>query len=341
MPTFSIKSLAVSIKSRTFAPNRTRHRFSSARNVAYQGGTFFVYMVRYTKQLLSLQQQIDILKQRGLFIENEEEAKNALDSISYFRLAGYWRLMEIDRQQHTFKPGARFSQILSLYRFDEELRILLFSAIQHIEVAVRARMIRIFAERHGAFWFMEPTLAENSNLFANNLRNLQEELSRSEDEFIQEHSQKYDEPTMPPVWKTMEVASMGTLSKLYSNMDDSAAKKAVSRSFGIPKFEYMRSWLRCVTVIRNICAHHARLWNAVIVINPSLPNRLPNTWITNRQLTPDKLYPHLCYVAYWLNAINPANTFIEDIKTLLAKYPVVDPAAMGFPRGWHDEPLWQ
>ena len=333
--------MAVSIKSRTFAPNRTRHRFSSARNVAYQGGTFFVYMVRYTKQLLSLQQQIDILKQRGLFIENEEEAKNALDSISYFRLAGYWRLMEIDRQQHTFKPGARFSQILSLYRFDEELRILLFSAIQHIEVAVRARMIRIFAERHGAFWFMEPTLAENSNLFANNLRNLQEELSRSEDEFIQEHSQKYDEPTMPPVWKTMEVASMGTLSKLYSNMDDSAAKKAVSRSFGIPKFEYMRSWLRCVTVIRNICAHHARLWNAVIVINPSLPNRLPNTWITNRQLTPDKLYPHLCYVAYWLNAINPANTFIEDIKTLLAKYPVVDPAAMGFPRGWHDEPLWQ
>ena len=334
--------MEVSIKSRTFALNRTRHRFSSARNVAYQGGTFFVYtFMRYTKQLLSLQQQIDVLKQRGLLIENEEEAKRALDIISYFRLAGYWRLMEADKQQHAFKSGSRFSQILSLYRFDEELRILLFSAIQHIEVAVRARMIRIFAERHGAFWFMDSSLAENSNLFAGNLRNLQEELSRSEDEFIQEHFQKYDEPTMPPVWKTMEVASMGTLSKLYSNMDDSAAKKAVSRSFAIPKFEYMRSWLRCVTVVRNICAHHARLWNAVIVINPSLPSRLPNTWITNRQLTPDKLYPHLCYIAYWLNAINPANTFTKDIKALLAKYPVVAPAAIGFPKGWQDEPLWQ
>ena len=139
--TFSPSHLDVSIKSRTFAPNRTRHRFSSARNVAYQGGTFFVYTVmRYTKQLLSLQQQIDVLKQRGLLLENEEEAKNALDVISYFRLAGYWRLMEADRQQHTFKPNSRFSQIMSLYHFDEELRILLFSAIQHIEVAVRARI---------------------------------------------------------------------------------------------------------------------------------------------------------------------------------------------------------
>ena len=332
----------VSIKSRNFTPNRTRHRFSSARNVAYQGGTFFVCTVmRYTKQLLSLQQQIDVLKQRGLFIENEEEAKNALDIISYFRLAGYWRLMEADRQQHTFKPNSRFSQIMSLYRFDEELRMLLFSAIQHIEVAVRARMIRIFAERHGAFLFMDSALAENSNLFAGNLRNLQEELNRSEDEYIQEHFRKYNEPSMPPVWKTMEVASMGTLSKLYSNMDDSASKKAVSRSFMIPKFEYMRSWLRCITVVRNICAHHARLWNATIVVNPSLPSRLPNTWIINRQLTPDKLYPHLCYIAYWLNSINQTNTFTTDIRTLLSKYPVVDPAAMGFPRGWQSEPLWQ
>lgn len=129
-------------KSRTFAHNRTRRRFSPFVDVAYQSGTFFVYTVmRYTKQLLTLQQQIDILKERGLLIENEDEAKNAFDTISYFRLAGYWRLMEADRQQHTFKPGSRFSQIMSLYHFDEKLRILVFSAIQQIEVAVRARMI--------------------------------------------------------------------------------------------------------------------------------------------------------------------------------------------------------
>lgn len=297
--------------------------------------------MEYTKQLLTLEQQIDVLKRRGLLIENEAEAKDVLNSISYFRLAGYWRLMEADKQQHTFKLGSRFSQIVSLYRFDEELRLLLFSVIQKIEVTVRARIIRLFAERHGAFWFMDPTLANSNTMFASNLQNLQEEINRSEDEYILEHFRKYDSPSMPPVWKTMEVASMGTLSKLYGNMIDNAAKKAVSRSFMIPKFEYMRNWLHCITIVRNICAHHARLWNANIVVKPNIPDRLPCPWISNRQINRDKLYPHLCYIAYWLNAIHSNNTFTKDIKALLSKYPVADPAAMGFPRGWQSEPLWQ
>ena len=74
---------------------------------------------------------------------------------------------------------------------------------------------------------------------------------------------------------------------------------------------------------------------------PVFPRRTTLPWITNRNIHPYKLYPHLCYIAYWLNAINPTNTFTKDIKALLAKYPVVDPAAMGFSRGWHNEPLWQ
>ena len=297
--------------------------------------------MEYTKQLLTLQQQIEILKQRGLLIGNETEAREILDTVSYFRLAGYWRLLEADKQLHTFKSGSQFSQIVSLYHFDEELRLLVFSVIQHIEVAVRARMIRLFTERHDAFWFMNPILAESNAMFTNNLHCLQEELDRSEDEYILEHFRKYDSPSMPPVWKTMEVASMGNLSKLYSNMNNNAAKKTVSRSFMIPKFEYMRNWLRCITVLRNIYAHHARLWNTNIVVKPNLPKRLPNKWITNRQVALDKLYPHLCCIAYWHRSINPQSTFTKDIKTMFSRYPVVDPAAMGFPKGWREEPLWQ
>ena len=160
--------------------NRSRHRFSSERNAAYQGGPFFVrtYM-KYAKPLLSIQQQIDILKQRGLLIENNQEARQALDTISYFRLAGYWRLMEADKTRHIFKEGSKFSQILGLYHFDEELRLLLFSVIQHIEVAVRARMIRIFAERHGAFWFMLSLHAarmedNGSSIYGNVVQTLQQ-----------------------------------------------------------------------------------------------------------------------------------------------------------------------
>lgn len=95
--------------------------------------------MEYTKQLLTLDQQISILKQRGLIIENEAEAESTLDTISYFRLAGYWRLMEADKQNHAFKPDSYFSQILGLYHFDEELRMLVFAAIQQIEVTVLQR----------------------------------------------------------------------------------------------------------------------------------------------------------------------------------------------------------
>lgn len=295
--------------------------------------------MEYTKQLLSIQQQIDILKQRGLCIDYDAEA--TLNIISYFRLAGYWRLLETDKRQHTFKSGAKFSHIISFYHFDEELRKLVFSAIQRIEIAVRSRLIRIFSEYHGIFWFMDSSLAECDTMFQRNLNNLQEGLDRSTDEYILEHFRKYDTPSMPPVWKTLEVASLGTLSKLYSNMNDSAAKKSVSRSFCIPKFEYMRSWLRCITVVRNICAHHARLWNATIVVTPSLPQRMPLSWISNRTISPHKLYPHLCCITYWLQSITPTNTFSFDLKSLFTKYPVVDPIIMGFPRNWQNESLWQ
>lgn len=177
-------------------------------------------------------------------------------------------------------------------------------------------------------------------MYQNNIKNLQEELSRSEDEFIIEHFRKYDTPSMPPAWKTIEVTSMGTLSKLYSNMNDNAVKKMVSRQFNIPKYEYMRSWLRCITIVRNICAHHSRLWNTNIVVTPKLPERLPDDWITNRHITLNKLYPHICCIAYWLHSINPSILFTKTIKELLIKYPAVDPAAMGFPKGWENEPLW-
>ena len=64
-------------------------------------------------------------------------------------------------------------------------------------------------------------------------------------------------------------------------------------------------------------------------------------WITNNHFHSDRLYPQLCCIAYWLNSINPQNTFVQEFKSLLTKYPSVQPAMMGFPRGWESEPLWQ
>ena len=297
--------------------------------------------MRYNKQPLSLAEQVSILKQRGLVFEDEQKALSVLNYISYFRLASYWRVMEANSHPHVFRPGSRFEQALELYNFDAELRSLVFNAIQHIEIAARTKINQHFATAYGAFWFMDATLAANTHLFQKNIDTLRTELHRSHDDFIMEHFRKYDTPEFPPSWKTLEVASFGTLSKLYKNMNNFNVMKRVARDFNMPQHEYLRSWLESLTVVRNCCAHHARLWNAHFPVRPKMNPRMRQKWITDFSFPDDRLYPQLCCIAYWLNSINPTNTFVADFKAILAKYPAVNPLQMGFTRNWQSEPLWR
>lgn len=165
-----------------------------------------------------------------MLINDVEKAIETLDTISYFRLAGYWRHLEVERNTHQFKEGSCFADIVVLYYFDKRLHALLFTAIQTIEVSVRTKIIKHFAYEFGAFWFMDEKYATNEVRFESNLSVIRKKVSRSHDDFITEHFRKYSEPDLPPVWKTLEVVSMGTLSKLYSNFSDVTAKHAESNS---------------------------------------------------------------------------------------------------------------
>ena len=179
-----------------------------------------------------------------------------------------------------------------------ELRALVFNAIQHIEIAARTKINQHFAMTYGAFWFMDATLAANPGLYQKNLDTLKTELNRSHDDFILEHFRKYDSPDFPPSWKTLEVASFGTLSKLYKNMNNFNVMKRVARDFDMPQHEYLRSWLESLTVVRNCCAHHARLWNAHFPVRPKMNPRMRQKWIIDFSFPDDRLYPQLCCIAY-------------------------------------------
>ena len=303
----------------------------------------FVYIrfMRYNKQPISIADQIAVLKSRGMVFDNEQEAISVLENISYFRLAGYWRTMEQDSVQHLFRAGSKFEEVVERYRFDSELKTLIFAAIQKIEISVRTRIIHHFSMAHGAFWFLDSSLADDNDLFNANLDFLRAEIDRSHDEFITEHFRKYDEPDMPPAWKTLEVASFGTLSKLYKNMNDNVVKKQVAHSFNIPQHKCMQSWLAALTIVRNTCAHHARLWNVHLSLVPRMNERMRGKWITNHGYASDRIYPSLCCIAYWLNAIDDRNSFVSDFKALLTKYPTINPVLMGFPPSWSQEPLWK
>ena len=172
--------LADSEKSRIFAvinPTTLLVRKASA-----PGWDFVFYedkCMRYTKQAISLAEQIKTLHERGLIIEDDAVALEVLEHVSYFRLADYWRPLESDSVTHTFKTDSRFSNIVKCYDFDKELKVLLFSAIQTIEVAVRAKVIKHFSPSFGPFWFMDETKAVNINHFHSNLDHVRAEMHAS------------------------------------------------------------------------------------------------------------------------------------------------------------------
>ncbi len=291
---------------------------------------------------MSVKQQIALLKSRNLIIENEEQAEKVLYSISYFRLAAYLRPMEADKVNHIFKPDSKFENAIVLYNFDCELRNLLFNAIQLIEIALRTRIIQEFSISDGAFWFYDTSLAEDGHNFLENMISLDRELKRSKEDFIKEHYAKYDSPAFPPAWKSLELASFGTLSKFYYNYNNIKAKKKVARSFNLPQHEILESWMRSVAVLRNCCAHHVRVWNRVYPKMPQLTGFNPRgKWITDVPTVANRLYSILCCIAYWLDSMDKGEIFKQQIRALIKQYPSVDNAALGFPEKWEDEALWK
>lgn len=166
-------------------------------------------------------------------------------------------------------------------------------------------------------------------------------MQRSKEEFIKEHFVKYDKPEFPPAWKTLELASFGTLSKLYYNFADNKVKKRVAREFNLPQHEILESWMRSLSALRNYCAHHARLWNRYLNATPQMNVNLRGVWITNNPIDANKLYAVLCCIAYWLDAMGRGNEFKTNLKQLIGQFPSVDVAAMGFPMGWEGELLWK
>ena len=153
---------------------------------------------------MDLPDQIAVLKSRGLIVEDDSFALHKLDYISYYQLANYWRPMEADKTTHKFKPGSRFEDIIRLYDFDMALRSLIFSSIQHVEIAFRSQIIHCFSLPYGAFWFMDPALFKNPSIYARCIHSLGDEINRTKEEFIVEHFAKYDNPAYPPVWKNLE-----------------------------------------------------------------------------------------------------------------------------------------
>lgn len=297
--------------------------------------------MKYTKTPISILEQIDKLKDRGLLFIDEKKAENYLSNISYYRLRAYtFPFQNNNNPNHPFIQKVSFEDIITLYVFDRRLRLLIFNAIEKIEIALRTQIIYHYSLTYGGFWHLKPELYNNAVYFTEHIAALQKEIDRSNETFIKHYEKTYSDPKEPPSWMSLEISSMGLLSKIFSNLKKEKCKDTITAHFGLKDVDVLINWMYCFSVIRNICAHHGRIWNRRLP-KITLPRKTLYAFVDNKQIYNNKTYAYLCCILYVLNIISPEHSFKNNLLNLMKICPMMQEKEIGFPKNWQKEKLWQ
>ena len=303
-------------------------------------GRFLLVMVNFTKTYTSPAQLVSLLQSRGLFIEDAKKTESYLRHIGYYRFSAYlYPLLTLPKENHIFKNGATFNQALTMYRFDRHLRLLMFNQIEKIEVAVRSAIVNITSRETGnPFWMTDPSCFYDANQFAKTKQLIDAELAKSREDFIEHFRSTYVEP-YPPSWMLAEILPLGVMTKIYDNIKSNQIRKKIAQEFSlnIPVF---KSWMTIITVTRNNCCHHSRVWNRTFALRALTLRHIARPWIST-SINQQKVFYSLCVIKYFLDVIVDQNDMTAKVVSLLADYPSIDINAMGFPANWQQEPLWQ
>ncbi len=303
--------------------------------------------INYRKSPKSFKEQIELLEKRGLNFKNKAKAEKILENISYNRLSAYWYpLLKEPKDEELFKSGSNFEKVFRIYQFDSELRIIMFYAIEQIEIALRTQIIFHLSNKYNSgFWFRNPDAFKSYPLFVDLLKKLCINTQNSNQEYIKKYSRKYNQ-YIPPSWKSFETLSFNTLFSILKNLKDKNEQVIIAKHFGL-HHDVLKSWVNTIIYIRNICAHHSRLWNNVLTISPVWPktpyNHWVSTWENKNQETNDKelnLYSAICITEYLIKQVNPYNKFRSKLDVLFDAYPDINKFDLGYPDNWKSEPLW-
>jgi abortive infection bacteriophage resistance protein len=296
-----------------------------------------------SKPARSIQEQITLLQSRNMSFRQIADAPHFLSNISYYRLKGYWWEMQDDKVNHHFVNGSYFEDVIDLYNFDRHFRIIVFNAIERIEISLRTKLIYHLSLQYGSEWYLNPSLFEDPKRYASFVAKLFQDVSNSSEEFIVKHFENH--PTEhPESWKALEVLTLGSLSKLFQNIKHQLPEKnKIAKEFGLNNQKYLSSWLITITLVRNIIAHHSRLWNRIIINKYDWPTSTPKPLLSyvpdNRQRR--KIFPLLSAILYMTDEISQSNCIKQDILNLFNQYPQIPVNRMGFPANWQNEPIWK
>lgn len=323
-------------------------------------------MSTYKKRYLTFEEQLELLKSRGLEVTNDDIALDYLHRIGYYHLSAYWysfRQLTSPRNPNEsggntsrndeFVQGSSFQHAVELYVFDKRLRLLLLDAIERIEVAIRVDIAYLLGSRD-PFAHSKPDLLHGNFTKKINrktgktgyerwIEQHNQKETTSKEDFVRHYSAKYGFPL--PIWVSVELWDFGMLSMFYQGMKF-ADKEAIASRYSIPDFELMESWLRSLNFVRNVTAHHGRLWNKNLIDQPKLPRigEIPSfDPLIPIPLIQSRLYVDLCILIYFMKQICPNSTWITRLKTLIETFPnvpILTISDMGFPTNWASHDFW-
>lgn len=296
----------------------------------------------YTKPALSFNQQAQRLIDRGLIVPNEEILIQCLSMVNYYRLSAYWYpYKRIDNTgNECFAPGTTFETIWRRYTFDRHLRLLLLDAIEHIKIAIlQTRMVEQFTLLHGPFGYCDPGNFKSGLNHTRLMREIDDAVGRSKEEFVQRFQHKYTSEPHLPLWMTAELMTFGQLFTFFRFLHYKE-KQNIAQAFGISPPVFV-SWLHTLLFIRNTCAHHVRLWNREIPIRPKLPRAHHSPEWHKPEVNNRRVFAILTILKYLLSYVAPKTDWTERLFNLLDDNNDVPLREMGFPENWRESTLWQ
>ena len=310
----------------------------------------------YNKPPLSFSDQLQVLISRNLTVIDTNRATNYLSQINYYRLSAYF--LPFQSAKDHFTSGTTFSHIIDTYSFDRELRLLVFDCIERIEIAIRTRFVSYMSLKYSdSHWhenasiFMSPKTIKSGQVIDpySDLQRIvtQAKTAKRPEVFIKHYIDNYHTPANPPSWMCFELLTMGELSRIFRGLKSKTDRKEIAAIFDLhPKV--FTSWLHTLTYVRNICAHHSRLWNKELAIRPTQLIKPVGPWVSKRYNNPKRVFYFICVLKYLLLRANPSNKIKTKLAALIAKYPDVPVQYLGIPSDgsgalldWQIEPLWQ
>jgi len=311
----------------------------------------------YDKPPLGHADLVARMQDRGLVIPDVGRAERYVRSIGYYRLSPY--MIPFRRAgSDDFRSGVGFDDVLDLYVFDRKLRLLVLDAVERVEVAVRSALTDHMAQAHGAFWYADPTHFRDVRRHRDFVTTVHDDCARQllakpeqtdgalmHRSALEHYLMTYGTPELPPSWIVMERLTLGQVERLIGNLKRRADRTAIAKSLGINE-PLLVSWMRTFVRVRNICAHHGRLWNAVLGVSPALPTSPSVTWladptaIAHSPARRARLYPVLVALQSLLSTLSPGSSWAQRLKALIDEHPGVPLVAMGMPPGWSDDLFW-